>query len=91
MFKFLVFFSLLFSSSSYGACQCVCMEGKNQPLCSSSMDLPPICPPKICPIEPPSIAPLGLPSLPPVGTTRCAQQQVLNNYTGRYEWQEVCR
>jgi hypothetical protein len=73
------------------ACVCRCVNGQMQPLCSSTLDLPPICPPTLCPLVPPSIAPIAPPALPPLGTTYCSQQQVLNPYTRQYEWRRVCR
>lgn len=42
-------------------------------------------------LVPPSIAPNRNPSIPPLGTSNCWQDQVLNPYTRRYEWQRVCR
>jgi hypothetical protein len=73
-----------------GSCVCVCMNGSNQPICGSSIQLRPICPPRVCPIEPPSIAPIVSPSLPPLGTNVCKQEQVLYPGTSRYTWQKVC-
>jgi hypothetical protein len=73
-----------------GACRCACVNGEVVPLCSNSLDLPPICPPRICPIVPPSIEPIQRPRIPPLGTSECRMKQVLNNATGRYEWREVC-
>jgi hypothetical protein len=72
-------------------CVCTCINGRNQPLCESSMDFPPICPLIICPMEPPSIEPINPPTIPPIGTNECRQEQVLNPDTGRYEWKQVCR
>ena len=85
------FVVLASASEVLAACQCVCMNGQNVPLCTSSIDLRPICPPKICPITPPSVQPIQPPVVPPIGTTNCRQEQVFNAYTGRYEWQTVCR
>ena len=82
---------LFFSGSAYAACVCRCVSGEMKPICESSLDLPPICPPSICQIAPPSIAPLQPPTLPPLGTRNCNQQQVLNPLTGRYEWKTVCK
>jgi len=79
-----------FSGAANAGCVCRCVNGEVRPLCSSSMDLPPICSPSICPITPPSIAPITAPSLPPLGTTNCTQQQVLNPRTNQYEWKKVC-
>jgi hypothetical protein len=71
-------------------CVCRCVNGSVEPICSSSIDLPPICAPTICPIVPPSIAPIQPPTVPPIGTSYCSQQQVLNPYTNQYEWRRVC-
>ena len=71
------------------ACVCRCVNGEMQPLCSSSIDLPPICPPTVCPIAMPSVAPLNPPTVPPIGTTSCRQAQVCNTF-GQCRWQQVC-
>ena len=55
---------------AFANCVCRCVNGSVQALCSSSIDLPPICAPQICPITPPSIAPIQAPSIPPIGTTQ---------------------
>jgi hypothetical protein len=47
-----------------GDCYCTCINGKNQPVCESAIDLKPICGPKVCPIEPPSIEPINPPTVP---------------------------
>ena len=73
------------------ACVCRCVDGEMRPLCSNSIEIPPICPPTVCSITPPSIAPIQAPRVPPIGTTNCRQAQVLNPRTGQYEWREVCR
>lgn len=72
------------------SCVCRCVDGEVEPICSSSIDIPPICAPSICPIAPPSIAPIRPPVLAPLGTTECRQAQVLNPSTRRYEWRRVC-
>jgi hypothetical protein len=79
------------SEESRAACSCTCVNGQVQALCSSALDLEPICAPQICPIVPPSIAPLQSPMVPPVGTYGCRQVQALNRYTGQYEWRTVCQ
>ena len=73
------------------ACVCRCVNGEVRALCSSSIDVPPICSPQVCPIAPPSVAPIQTPRVPLVGTTVCRQVQVQNPRTGQYEWREVCR
>lgn len=76
---------------SYADCVCRCIDGQMRAICSSSMSLPPLCPPTLCPMTPPSIAPLQSPRLPPLGTSECNQRQVLNPRTGQYEWRTVCQ
>lgn len=73
------------------ACVCRCVNGEVRALCSSSIDIEPICAPQVCSIVPPSIAPIQQPRIPPIGTQSCRQAQVLNPNTGRYEWREICR
>jgi len=85
------FVSLFPLSQANANCVCRCTNGQNVPLCSSTLDIPPICAPTICPIPPPAIEPIQPPQLPPLGTQTCWQQQVLNPYTHQYEWQRVCR
>lgn len=72
-------------------CVCRCTNGENVPLCSSTLEIPPICPLRVCPIAPPSIEPIQAPQLPPLGTQNCWQQQVLNPNTNQYQWRRVCR
>lgn len=78
------------SSGAHAACQCVCMNGVVEAICSSTLDIEPICPPRICPITPPSVAPIQAPRVPPVGTSTCFPRQIYNEYSRRYEWREVC-
>jgi hypothetical protein len=78
-------------TSSQAACVCACVDGKVKALCTSSLDLEPICQPQLCPLTPPSIEPLRTPTLPPLGTKSCSQKQVLNSGTGQYEWRTVCQ
>jgi len=79
-----------FASLIFAECQCVCIEGEVQAVCSSSSDIEPICPPRICPITPPSVEPVQKPSVPPIGTKTCVQKQIYNEETRKYEWKEVC-
>ena len=71
-------------------CVCQCVDGHMQPLCQSSIDLPPICPAAVCPIAAPSIAPLNPPAIPPLGTSQCRQARVCDTF-GNCQWQQVCR
>jgi hypothetical protein len=59
-----------------------------QALCQSSIDLEPICAPRICPIVTPGIPPIATPMVPPIGATSCAPEQVFNGST--YEYRTVC-
>jgi hypothetical protein len=67
------------------------LAGSVQAICSSTLDIQPICSAQICPIVPPSITPIQPPSIPPIGTTTCAPVQVLNPRTNQYEWRSVCQ
>jgi len=73
------------------ACECRCVNGNMQALCTSAIDIRPICGPTVCQIVPPSIAPIQSPTIPPIGTSSCSQAQVLDPYTHQYVWQQVCR
>jgi hypothetical protein len=72
-------------------CVCRCVNGEMQPICSNSIEVPPICPPTVCQIVPPSVAPVPTPMVPPIGATSCEPEQVLNPYTQQYEWRTICR
>jgi len=84
-------FIALMATSAYSNCICRCVNGSMQPICSSSIDIPPICPPTVCQIAPPSVQPITPPTIPPIGTSNCQNQQVLNPYTGKYEWKLICQ
>lgn len=79
------------ASPALANCVCRCVNGHMQPLCSSPLDIAPICPPTICGIVPPSVTPIQPPKIPPLGTTNCQQAQVMNPNTRQYEWRTVCR
>ena len=89
-FATLITLLLLSSRPTYAACTCQCVNGTVVPLCSSALDMPPICSLTICPITPPSIAPINPLRIPPIGTSNCTMKQVFNNYTGQYEWRQIC-
>lgn len=80
----------VFVLPAHSECICQCVDGHMQPLCSSSIDLPPICPPTICPIMSPSIVPINPPTIPPIGTSSCRQARVCDTF-GNCQWQQVCR
>jgi hypothetical protein len=83
-------FGGVLSATAEADCECRCVDGEMQPLCSSSIDLPPLCPTTPCSLAPLSIAPLPSMQLPPLGTSHCSQRQVLNPATRQYEWRNVC-
>jgi hypothetical protein len=83
---------LLFSAGTAVAdCYCTCVNGRNQAICESTIDLPPVCGPKMCPLEPPSLRPLSPPTLPPLGTRVCRQEQVWDHNYSKYVWKQICR
>lgn len=81
--------AMAYAEPSVAACSCQCVNGSQQQLCSSSIDLPAICAPTICPIAAPSIAPIQSPVIPPLGASRCRQAQVATAFG--YQWQTVCQ
>jgi hypothetical protein len=82
--------ALALVSNANAACQCVCMSGEVRAVCSSTLDIAPICPLRVCPITPLSVEPIQRPRVPPLGTKKCAQRQIYNEYTHQYQWREVC-
>ena len=86
----LVFAALSFPAIARATCVCRCVDGEMVPICTSSIEVPPICPPTICPLVPPSVRPIEPPVVPPVGTTRCEQKQVWSETQKRYVWREIC-
>ena len=82
---------LVASPLVFANCQCRCVNGSVQAICTSSIDVRPVCSPRVCQIRTPSVKPVQPPRVPPVGTKSCRQVQVLNEYTRRYEWKTVCR
>lgn len=91
MKKLLILCMVFLSPPVSANCVCRCINGKVQPICSSTMDLPPMCALEICPLSPPSIQPLAPPTLPPLGTSGCQNKQVLNPYSHQYEWKLICQ
>lgn len=91
--KFLSFVLVVIAATfnlASAECVCQCVNGKYIPLCSSSIDVQPVCAPKVCPLVSPSVQPLNPPTVPPVGTSHCSQEQVFNETTGKYEWRQLC-
>ena len=77
------------STSTGSGCSCECVNGQMTPLCSSTLDIPPICT-GTCPLAMPGIAPISSPDMPPLGTKTCSNEQVYNSTTYQYEWRKVC-
>jgi hypothetical protein len=71
-------------------CQCACVNGKVEAVCSSTIAIKPVCAPRVCDIVPPSIKPIDTPTIPPIGTDKCDLKQVLNEQTHEYEWRRLC-
>jgi len=90
MATFLALVSIGASAQSTEECTCTCVNGEVQPLCSSTLSIPPICSPQVCEIVPPSIKPIDPIIIPPIGTDKCEQEQVYNGDTQEYEWKTVC-
>ena len=67
--------SEFFTIAAHATCVCQCVEGRLLPRCTSSSDIPPVCPMSVCAMTPPSIAPPM--QVPPVGGSQCSRRQVL--------------
>jgi hypothetical protein len=91
MKRLFILLATVLAASAHADCVCRCVNGQVRPICSNALDLPPICAPQLCALTPPSIAPLQMPSIPPLGTQNCREAQVLNPYSGRYEWRTLCQ
>ncbi len=87
--KHIVLAALLFAAPAQAECYWTFVDGVQQQLCDTAIDMPTIRPPAIAPIMPPSIRPIQPPVIPPIGTTNCYQAQVWNGFA--YTWQTVCR
>ena len=87
---FFFFFLIVFNNrNAFATCECMCVNGKMQPICESALDIPLPCV-GICSIAPPSVPPIQTPTIPPIGTSKCVQKQIKNPYSGIYEWRTVC-
>lgn len=80
---------LLSSLVASANCQCLCVNGNVEAICSSSIDVEPVCAPRICPIVPPSVRPIDPPRVPPIGTSQCRSEQVWDGE--KYVWVEICQ
>ena len=93
---FIAGFAGLVLWSSFAEAECrwewICDEHNNcshQPVCESTLDIPPPKPPSIQPIVPPSIRPLESPTLQPVGTSNCSQVRRCDSL-GNCFWDTAC-
>jgi len=80
-----------FAGAASGGCECACVNGRVQPICSSTIEVKPYCAPTICPAPPPASTPATLPTIPPPGTSSCKLDQYWNPITNHSEWRQVCR
>lgn len=72
-------------------CRCSCVNGQIEAVCKSPSELPPVCAPKACTVKQPK--PM-LVSQTNVATNRpkeCRETFKLNEATGAYIAQQVCR
>jgi hypothetical protein len=66
---------LIYSADAQAKCNCQCINGRMQSICSNSGDLLPAnCPMTACPLTSPAIVPIQPPQPPPPGTSVCSQQ-----------------
>ena len=86
-----ILFTLALAAQAHASCVCRCVEGEMRALCSSAIDVKPICPATACGLPPASIAPIRPERLPPPGTFQCERRQVLDPATGKYEWRRLCQ
>jgi hypothetical protein len=70
-------------ATAQAGCACMCVDGNVVPACSSTLDIPPICPMRTC-TQPTVRPPLGITS-----RRACADTQVCDQY-GHCEWKPVC-
>lgn len=79
------------SGSAEAACSCRCIDGKAQPVCSSSTDIRPFCQPASCPIAPPVKPPLDTRNPAPAVKPGCETKQVYDPETRAYTWEQICK
>jgi hypothetical protein len=82
--------ALSIATVASGNCVCACISGEVQAICQSSIDVEPICAPRVCPIAPPAIEPITAPRVPPVGTSECGPRLVYDDENDQYVWTTLC-
>ena len=88
--RLIAFLLFLTPTVALAECICSCVNGQVQPICSTAIEVRPVCGPRVCPIVPPSVQPIPAPRVPPIGTSKCGPKQVWNPSTGMYEWRVIC-
>ena len=78
------------SGAAGASCVCRCLNGKAQPVCSSSTDIPPLCSATTCPMSTPRVSPQDAQQPKPAVKPGCTIRQVYNPQTGRHEWGQIC-
>lgn len=74
--------SLFMFSVLYAKCDCLCVNGNVEAICSNAYEVRPVCNPRVCPIVPPSIEPLQTPKLLPLGTLHVIKHKCIMNIQG---------
>lgn len=72
------------AGSAQAGCSCDCVDGNVVPACSSTLDIPPICPMRTC-TQPTIRPPVGI-----ITRRSCVDTQVCDIY-GNCQWNPVCR
>jgi hypothetical protein len=85
----IVLLASLLAPPAFASCECRCVDGESQAVCTSSFEVPPICSSQSCPVSP-SMTPVG-PINPSVGSGLCDTVQVFNRRTGHYDTKQLCR
>ncbi|MBV8393710.1 MAG: hypothetical protein JOY81_11065 [Alphaproteobacteria bacterium] len=80
----------LVAVDAFADCSCRCVNGQSQPVCSSTLDIRPICSQQNCPVTP-SMEPVQPLDHSVGGTAMCDSIEVFNRRTGRWETRPVCR
>jgi hypothetical protein len=67
------------------SCECLCIDGRTQPVCDNPSDQARICPARECP----STKAISPPQIPPSGIATCAPEQVQDPDTHQLEWRII--
>ena len=82
--------TMTFGETANAGCTCECVNGRMQPLCENSLDMPPICPPTICPIMAPSLPRFQRPWYHRSVHQECQPAQSCDTFEN-CRWETVCR